>query len=380
MKHKESSVASLPLSAFRLSILDGSLGASIAGVTNSPLDSQVPPYIESAGVCGYIDYCSVVFTCTSPMKVIDEIEEVLGVVFSCHCRPVVEKEDGAWYRISGSFGVTIEFRYDVEGVFKCRISVPGAGCRWCGNDKIVAFIGLCRSRWGGRVTRLDFCADDLNGILDLEVIRSHLEGGHYYGYRGGEAVQSYGSSTSGQSVYFGGRKSLSRLRFYDKLAQSGGKQAGIRQELQLRGALADAAGTHILELQGESICAYVRSRLSGAIVFGERKGKNLGRTVVAEFWKNWQDMLVVVARRKESIPVVESISRSLDWFARTVSRTYAKLMIAVGNAEMDEILRIMLKYGRSKIDDSQLFESVEFSKIYEEGELNDRIRNMDAMC
>lgn len=371
---------SLDFAAFRISSLTGSLCPSFAGSTNSPLDSQEPPVLESVGVLGYIDYCSIVFKCTSPMRCVDAIEEELGVVLGCHIRDLVEKEDGNWYRISGSFGVTIEFKFDVDGGFKSRISVPGQACRWCGNDKIVALIRLARDAWGGRVTRLDFCADDLNGILELDQIRHMLEQGNYHGYRGGEAIQSYGTTTSGQSVYFGGRKSLSRLRFYDKKAQSGGSENGIRQELQLRGGLSEAASTDLLALTEESICAYVRSRLAGGIVFGVRKGKNLDRTVVAEFWTRWQEILVSRPRRKEPLKVVKSIARSMDWFARTAARTLAILSVAVGDVDLEEALQIMLKYGRSKLDDCQIFEAVQFSKIYDEGELNERLRKMELSC
>src|SRR5207253_1303073 len=116
-----------------------------------------------------------------------------------------------------------------------------------------AFLESCRDA-GGRFSRLDVALDDFAGRLDMSVVESHRQNRFYVSrmeqsnYHESQVVRkgSEGRIT-GRTCYFGGAKSPSVLRFYDKRAErlSAGEDASrlpahwVRCELQTREDRAD---------------------------------------------------------------------------------------------------------------------------------------------
>jgi Replication initiation factor len=354
-------VLSLDRSAFRISMLDGTLSPQFAGIANSPPDSQVAPPISCTGVAWGIDYYSCCFDSEFPLDLIDKLESTMFVSFDCSKRRFDEKEDGGWYRIEGTSGTIIELKPVAGGKFRAKLTLGGQYCSTHSEDRFREVARFTSKLEGFTCTRLDLRCDDYSGTLKLEDIRGALEQGNYAGFRSGESIRSYGGKRSGETVYFGGRKSNVRLRFYDKQAESQLEYSCIREELQLRSARAGEAILAILSIkEDESICDYVISRLSGAIVFGERKGKNLERMCLAEFWIKWRDLLHSKPIVKGRLKIISSIQRSLDWFARAASRTLGKMVVALGDELAGELLQNLSCFGMSRLRSTEITEGANY--------------------
>jgi DNA relaxase NicK len=218
-------------------------------------------------------------------------------------------------------------------------------------------------------TRFDYNADDITGLLSLPTIASHLREGGYKGYVCGEVIESVGGSNSGVSVYFGGRKSLQRVVFYDKAAESGDENAGIRHEVRCRGGRAVEMVELIRGKNYEEVCEILRGKLRGSISLGARRGKNLDRFVVAEFWKNWEDMLLSTPIEKQPLPRKSSITRSIAWIVKQVSKTVAKINTSIPCEYIDEFWLRIEKLGMDRIKDSDYGNIADYSREFSEDEL-----------
>lgn len=79
---------------------------------------------------------------------------------------------------------------------------------------------------GGKITRIDLAIDDFEGVLDFEVMESHLKAGHYRSSKKSYNVvkqADVNGHIKGYTIYIGtmskSAKGCYYVRFYDKLAQ-----------------------------------------------------------------------------------------------------------------------------------------------------------------
>jgi hypothetical protein len=142
---------------------------------------------------------------------------------------------------------------------------------------------------------------------------------------------------SGATTYLGSSKSETRVRVYDKAAESGRPDAGIRWELQLRGehaarfvARAVAAGDQL----GGCVLACIR----GLADFRDRSGQERGDRAPLVDW--WAAIVGDAERVRLSGPArVDSLADKAAWLDRQAAPTLALCHFAYGPDWLDGLLR-----------------------------------------
>lgn len=198
-----------------------------------------------------------------------------------------------------------------------------------------------------KLKRIDIYYDDYCKIISPEAV-------HYACKRGGVGVprmetirgwDEYDLQKGGNSsytVYFGSNKSDKQLRFYDKNAESGGKQNCYRWEAELKNAYSKAFQTAFLEVLSNAIAAptveasiqlianYYKSVIKGAIDFKDippgKSPSDMEQNWAARservWW--WEELLGGLEPAKlvlERIP--PSLSGAVNWFKSQVESSLA---------------------------------------------------------
>jgi hypothetical protein len=142
---------------------------------------------------------------------------------------------------------------------------------------------------------------------------------------------------SGATTYVGSAKSETRLRVYDKAAESGRPDAGIRWEVQLRGGHAArfVAGA---VAAGEDLGAYVLACIRGLADFRDRSGQERGDRAPLLAW--WAAIVGDAERVLLSGPAkVDSLEKRGAWLSRQAAPTLALCYFAYGSGWLDALLR-----------------------------------------
>lgn len=141
----------------------------------------------------------------------------------------------------------------------------------------------------------------------------------------------------GSTVYIGSAKSEAMLRVYDKAAESGREDAGIRWELQLRGkhAARFVAGAVVA---GDGLGAYVLACIRGLVDFRDRSGQERGDRAPLLDW--WAAIVADAGRVGLSGPAkVDSLEKRGAWLSRQAAPSLALLHFAYGPDWLDALLR-----------------------------------------
>lgn len=372
---KTTTPITLPLEAFRVTMLSGSMEVQgKAGSNNIPPKSQAiaepPPHRpECVGVVPRIDYLTYLATVPNLYEFVGTVERMLGLTFDEVI--VTGKILGVrnWSMISGSRNSTIAYCAGDGTATKVRLNLGGRACNGVGLGQLGRFIDWIDSLPDSHPTRLDYNADDITGILSMEVIADCLRKGDYKGYSCGEIIESIGNDRSGLSVYFGGQKSLQRVVFYDKAAESGDELAGIRHEVRCRGARAIEMVELIKGKTEDELCGMLRGKLRGSISLGVKHGKNLDRFIPAEYWISWEAVLGSTRIDRLPIPRRTSLDRSIAWVVRQVARTVAKINIAIPVECIDEFWLRIQKLGTDRLKRSDYGNIGDYSSEFVEDDL-----------
>lgn len=322
---------SLPIEAFRVSMLSGTLPTPVqAGSYNIPPKAQPTQHVtQSLGVIPKIDYLTVMFLTGDISVAVNLIEKNSSCFFAFEDLIVQNVNHTEWIVIKGSRGARFEYR-KIPGIgYKCRLSLGGVACNCLTLTEIGTLMLVCSQFAEYSCTRFDYNADDINGILPLGTIAARLRDRQYVGYNCGEVVESFGGKTAGMTVYFGGRKSLQRVRFYDKEAESGIEGAGVRHEVQCRGGRAQEMFEALKGKESLEICQFLAGKLRGSIRFGQRGIRNAQRIKVDDFWKEWGAVLSQPTIAKVPLCRKKSLTRTIGWMKRSVSKAMAKLTVAL---------------------------------------------------
>jgi hypothetical protein len=157
-----------------------------------------------------------------------------------------------------------------------------------------------------------------------------------------------GATLTGATVYLGSPKSEGMIRVYDKAAESGRADAGIRWELQVRHqhAVRFLAGALAA---GDGLGAYVLACIRGLVDFHDRTGQERGdRAPLLDWWA----AIVADADRVRLTPptTVDSLERREAWLTRQAAPSLALLFFAKGNGWLNDLLRI----GDGRLTDGQV--------------------------
>ncbi|HID9489542.1 TPA: replication initiation factor domain-containing protein [Stenotrophomonas maltophilia] len=129
-----------------------------------------------------------------------------------------------------------------DGTYTARIELTGEGCKSiaaarCGHAQRWLELRAKLESCGGRITRLDVCADDLMGKYPLRLAQKWYDEGEFdnRGQRPkAQLVDDYDSG-DGKTLYVGGKKSEKQLRVYEKGRELGDKSSPwVRYEAQFR--------------------------------------------------------------------------------------------------------------------------------------------------
>ncbi len=150
----------------------------------------------------------------------------------------------------------------------------------------------------------------------------------------------------GATVYIGSAKSDGMLRVYDKAAESGRVDAGIRWELQLRGehAARFVAGA---VAAGDGLGEYVLACIRGLVDFRDRSGPERGDRAPLLDW--WAGIVADGGRVGLSAPTkVDSLEKRGAWLARQAAPSLALLTFAYG----DDWLYALLRSGEERLTEA----------------------------
>ena len=349
---KDTGNMTLPLAAFRLSMLDGTLAAESpeAVVYNIPPNRQ-PPHepLPEMGVVPSIDYLSLMWLGSDLSEGVREVQQYGHTIFDREDFKSYESEVGTIYRARGSRGSLLEYRA-IPGEGYCfRLNLPGDACRGIGLEAASGLLRWLFGKPGGHCTRIDINCDDTAGFLCLDRLSDDLRAGNFSGYKCGEVIESVGGKKAGKTVYFGGKKSLQRIRFYDKAAESGLDYACIRQEVQYRGARSEEVARTLIEGDYISICRKLLGRISGSIIMGSRPRHHANRIKAADYWVSWRDFLSHSVIGRAPIKRFRSVARTVAWMKRSISKSIAKLSVALDSKSVYDFCLYLCKKGSDKL-------------------------------
>lgn len=359
---------SLPIAAFRPALQDGSIGAEAmpkAGSYNIPSISRED---VRSSVPMSIDYLTLMYSCEGNIaEEIRQWEEVLEVRFDEYNRILREKNYGCETVVQGSGGSTFSYKYLPDCVCEVRINGGGSVYSHMEEAELRRVFQLHQTKDNARCTRLDICADDTTGTLDLGLIHQALAEGRFQGFLCGEFIESFHSAHAGRTVYFGGRKSDSRVRFYDKAAEMGLDVPTIRQEYQTRAKRAQEVYLYLFS-EGEGFWQKVSARLYSSITFVLEKEKNLSRSVVVDFWREWGALLKTTTIPKARIRKASGLERTLSWMTRSVSKAMKKASEAFTAEGFQQFIDILCRKGEKYIEEKEWDEIEKFRTGIEEKE------------
>jgi phage replication initiation protein len=215
-----------------------------------------------------------------------------------------------------------------------HVVATGKGCRQLEAE------GLVEEGWQGvvgwllelraNITRIDFAADDRNGLLSLDKVQGAIDAGQvvsrFKQSRTMEAKLLKDGTSKGRTIYFGSSMSEMAVRMYDKAKEQllGEDVHWIRVEVQARKGRAQAlAGAFV---QGGFVA--VVGVLRGYLDFRESSSdSNRSRWRSCDWWLSF---LGWASKLKLGIaPLIRTLEKSYSWIQKQVAPTLAMLALAV---------------------------------------------------
>jgi Replication initiation factor len=331
-----------------------------AGVCNTPLESHKPASPLYDGIHPKVDGITFLYNCSDIRCVIVRMYEIWGITYDESEIREDYRHRQTWFALTGSWGCRLEYRSVDAQSLRLRVSISGQRCSSLELVDIHTRMSISNQLPGFTCTRIDLNADDTTGTLNLDRIAELARTGGYARYSVATCIQSYGGAKAGQSIIFGGDKSLQKVVFYDKSAESQGKILGTRQELRLRGGKADGAFTQLCFCDVSEVSEIIRGWLAGCILLGQKIDANLDRFKVADFWKEWVSMLNSSPTRPPQPIVKTSVSRSLAWLERTCGKAIAIASTVFEVSQFEEFIGRIIEKGRSNIPESLIPEMIQF--------------------
>lgn len=294
--------------------------------------------------------------------------------------------------LAGTFAVDVMSVADVMSFFEDGVFLPGVG--WRGYTQVWVILGdgrvgfnperadmgvhvdlpgraldVLRMRAGFRtdlallsallglgmkVSRVDFAADDVSGVIDLDVIAAAVDAKHFTSrWRKARAEQDYasvgGEWVSGRVIRFGSRTSRAYLRMYDKRFEQLGKghevfvDHWVRVELELKGERAQEACYRVvaedgLDWLGGLLRWYLDFKVPGV-------DKNVSRWAVCGWWLVFCGSIRTRLQRLVE-QVLVTVDRVKAWIERQVAPSLAFVVAADGGDV--GWLRSQIAEGRSR--------------------------------
>lgn len=242
-----------------------------------------------------------------------------------------------WDRVYYGSGGALYSEKDTPIDTKCRLALPGKVLRAKSAEDVVAGLKALESATRGRFTRIDIALDDYGKRLGLPTLVESIQKGHGCGFRKSALIiglQGGSLRNRGWCLYLGSRESEKMVRYYDKFAESGGKEDCFRWECEYKGATSHAAWERISVFSRSlDISMVLRDLALGTVNFIVKKDRNLDRGTVCEFWSEWISYVKSVPLRLLVVRRKTSIDRKIKWISSQVARSLSLISIAVGSTD-----------------------------------------------
>ncbi|CAG0964697.1 hypothetical protein ANRL3_01111 [Anaerolineae bacterium] len=218
-------------------------------------------------------------------------------------------------------------------------------------------------QYGLECTRIDLAADDLKGILNLDVIETSLRAHHYVSrwdkWDKHESFDKVGSL--GVTYYLGSRSSAVKIRIYDKAAER--RAAGedfkglwIRVEIELHKKRAHATGEHIVA-HPNNWSVWAAGIIKGYVDFKLASADSNKSRWLTTGW--WDEFLGFAAKERITFSVgIRTVEDLQRWYDRQLAQSMKVLqkyygkekfakMIASPAVQLKEKHRAMLELAES---------------------------------
>lgn len=303
--------------------------------------------------CGWLRF-------TSPVERLPEVQELIERYFRVQLLPRGKGWNGYLESLQGSFSITIGYTPRLTDQQRQEMGVrtspnegfmttdiPQSALDTLSAEKLLSFWIDVYGIEGVKFTRVDVYYDDYNKLVSPRQVEAAILAGQVAAPRV-DLMKPFGKYSmkrrewKGYTVYFGSERSDKQIRFYDKEAESNGKQNCHRWEAELKGSLAkawqewflgqlsEAVGQETVAASADVISNAYKSTIRSAIDFREvshfPEGQPLPQNWVARspmpWW--WQELLaglepaaLVVARVKPSL------EGKVAWVNNQVMKTLA---------------------------------------------------------
>ena len=229
--------------------------------------------------------------------------------------------------------------------------IHGKGCALIDEEYPGGIQGFLKEyrQYFRKVTRLDLCADDREGLLQMETMENKVNNGMLRGssrYVRPHIPRDYaGNRCSGGTIYVGSRNSDAYIRIYDKQAQMGTAEHWVRVEIELKGSYAsDVVDMILSELDtdiSELYCGLVYDRIRFLSHKGDIHHTEYDR--VCKWWTKFLDGCTV--GRKLTRNDETNMQGVTSWLDRVVAPSLAMVQAAYGRGYVVD----MINRGRDRM-------------------------------
>lgn len=260
---------------------------------------------------------------------------------------------------TGIYGTQVWYlasRVDEVGNFhsgQLKIAMSGSVLRRCDMEVLALYLLRMSIPLDITCQRIDIALDDFDSFIDLDDVRRAHEAGNFFNASwSGETNGGKRGQPRGKTIYFGSPKSDKRARWYDKFAESGGKQTGNRAEGQFRRKSADSVFYDWLDGHdhgADYVARLLQNFVLGLIDFRERDedDKSRARCSLLGWYKSLLDLLRANPARVVVKVVEQTVQKSIDWLSRSVAQTIAVIKIALGHDFDGYIAQLIIGGGEA---------------------------------
>lgn len=253
-----------------------------------------------------------------------------------------------WTFCKGELGTTIAWYESSPDVFTVRFTMAGVACSALGTDEIYLLCCFAKEYLRARCTRIDINVTDRLSLLSLTDIIDALEKGNYAGFRDYDIRHSKRGKYKGTTIYFGSRNGQKFGRVYDKMAESKGKEVGIRYEVEFKESLADEVFNAYASAENKSRLATLANVLSGSFRLIDKVDKNLYLCPTLKFWEDFINRITTVHLSIKIARKPTTIAKKVEWMRRNVAKSLSMLMDALGWSRLNLLLSESVEKARVK--------------------------------
>lgn len=268
---------------------------------------------------------------------------------------------GMGYRASRRAGHIVVF-YDGAENMGVHFSLSGQGCREfearLTNDKnrSCLWYRLLHNLQAikANISRLDLAIDTVDGTLPLDLvelsirekrIQSRFRSAHLYE----QLPMGSDEKPLGKTIYLGSPKSRIKVRFYDKLAESGIDAAPglswVRAEIQ---AMAERAGEAVALLcKGVEVGRLAVGVLNNYFRPVNAESVNKSQCTTQEWWASWLSTAEKI--RLSTAKAARYVTDVMDYMKYTYGATLATIRKFLGVASFSDFLHDCLTEGATRM-------------------------------